>query len=62
MARAGVRCPACDGPLTDRPITFVIVGVDPEQRASGKQYAACGAVVVHADCAGLDPEIDPEFR
>jgi len=60
MAQAGVRCPACDGPLTDRPITFVIVGIDPEQRAQSKQYAACGAVVVHADCAGLRDEDDKE--
>ena len=51
---AHVPCPACDGPLTDREITFVFVGVDPGQRAEGKTYASAGAVVVHADCAGFD--------
>ena len=59
LALADTRCPACDGVLTDRPITFVIVGVDPEQRAEGSAYAACGAVVVHADCAGLDTTPPP---
>lgn len=53
---AAADCPACDAALMDRPITLVIVGVDPKQRAEGKAYAACGAVVVHADCAGLTPE------
>jgi hypothetical protein len=51
---ADTPCPVCDGPLTDRPITLVFVGVDPEQRAEGKSWAAAGAVAVHADCAGID--------
>lgn len=58
MAQADTRCPACDGPLTDRPVTFVIVGVDPEQRAKGKTYASAGAVVVHADCAGIGEAVE----
>lgn len=53
---AHVPCPACDGPLTDpdRPITLVLVGIDPDQRAAAKTWVSAGAVVVHADCAGLD--------
>jgi len=49
---AETPCPVCDGPLTDRPITFVLVGFDPETRAEGKTWATGAAVVVHADCAG----------
>lgn len=53
---ASTPCPACGGSLTEAPITMVFVGVDPRQRAEGKTWVAAGAVVVHADCAGLDPD------
>lgn len=50
---------ACDGPLTDRPITLVFVGIDPGTRAEGKTYCVGSAVAVHADCAGLTPTRNP---
>lgn len=54
---ASTPCPVCDGPLTDRPVTLVLVGVDPETRATGKSWVTGAGIVVHADCAGLpDPE------
>lgn len=57
---AGTPCPACDGPLTDRPLTLVFIGIDPQTRAAalaaGKTWTSGACVVVHADCAGLDPE------
>lgn len=53
---ANIPCPACGGSLTAAPITFVFVGVDPEQRDRRETWAAAGAVIVHAACAGIEPD------
>ncbi|MEU1474535.1 hypothetical protein [Streptomyces sp. NPDC005760] len=46
------RCPACDNPLHDQPVTLVYVGAHPDSRkAAGWMTAA--AVAVHAACAGI---------
>lgn len=53
---ADLLCPVCDESVNMRPVTLVLVGFRPEDRVAGKIWATGGSVMVHADCAGLDPE------
>lgn len=46
-------CPVCDWDIGSRPVTLVLVGIDPADRAEGKQWTTGGAVIVHAACAGV---------
>lgn len=49
---ADLLCPVCDESVDLRPITLVLVGFRPADRAKGKTFVAGGGVIVHADCAG----------
>lgn len=48
-------CPVCDGPLGERVIVLVFVGIAPEDRKPGG-YTVGGSVAVHAVCAGVPEE------
>lgn len=61
LIRDGWTCPVCDQGFEGTPITMVLVGFHPEDRREGRLWANGGTVVVHADCAGVEPEPeDPE--
>jgi hypothetical protein len=45
-------CPVCDGPLTDAPVTLVLVGIAPSYRKPDGGWTTGAAVPVHAHCAG----------
>lgn len=51
---ADLLCPVCDESVDMRPVTMVLVGFRPEDRAEGKTWATGGSVIVHADCAGAE--------
>ncbi len=56
---ADLLCPVCDESVDMRPTTLVLVGFPPDVRADGKLWGAGGSVIVHADCAGAEPEPPP---
>lgn len=47
-------CPVCDKPLTDAPITLVLVGIEPHRRKPDGGWTTAAAVPVHAACAGVE--------
>jgi hypothetical protein len=54
--RATTPCPACGGTLTEGELTAVFVGMHPEQRDRREAYAVLSVVLVHAACAGVEPD------
>lgn len=48
---AGHKCPVCDGPLRGTDVVLVVVGAQPEDRASGARWVTAAAVAVHVRCA-----------
>lgn len=59
---ADLLCPVCDESVDMRPVTMVLVGFRPEDRAEGKTWGTGGSVIVHADCAGADTTVTDEQR
>jgi hypothetical protein len=52
LAKQGVVCPACDGPLTEEPFTLVLVGFTDDTLESGKLWGNGATVPVHVRCTG----------
>jgi hypothetical protein len=46
-------CPVCDGPLHDRTVALVAVGIAPEDRKPAG-WTTGGCVLVHTECAGAE--------
>jgi hypothetical protein len=60
LIRERMLCPVCDQDFVGTPITMVLVGFHPEDRESGKTWANGGTVVVHAACAGVEQDPEPQ--
>lgn len=62
LIRDNCTCPVCDEGFEGTPITLVLVGFLPEDREEGKLWSNGMTVVVHATCAGLNPEAEENER